>query len=1123
MVATAIDGDLDKADKAFDLGGRIAFGDDVPVVELKDTVEAQQGFTVEYKGGEAAYNNSFGYYVKDSNGNPSSGVLVWSNVKDFTAGTAVILPEGVTADQIGFFIIPNGNDVNPGLTENTPVTFALVEGSWTVFANGEALSGVDAPAFFSDQALNLDSQSHLQQAPAGTEAGETAEGNFNWEDLVITATSSDKDYDDVNMNLNWNVPILVKDVVADAGTSVDTDTGALTGRFVFNFGADGELASGGKLFGLEVVSSISGLRDTATGQFVTVVATGSAGNSVQGYVVVNSVNVPVFSISVDAAGVVTVEQYRAVIHPTNDPSEIISIGDGIVNLTAQATDGDKDVDVNRYDIGRQINFQDVGPVAAEDAINLTAVQGVSTGSTNSPTFNVLTNDAHEAKADGALAGVEWVRAGGDRTYNVTDFTPSYEAEGVVGNLTVNDAGDAVYSLDNLRALALGEGEKLEDVFSYQMSDADKDTDVAKVTVEVTGVNDAPEFVTTIEGEQDPIQEIWIDKNSDGIKDEGETSLYSAPTDDVVQLGVHEDALATGNQESTSQTTTDDDSFEVVDPDIGDEPIARFDTNVPLPTLFSNGLAVVWAPNSDATEMIGTVGSDEIIRVSIAGSYANGYTTNVLLSGSVDHLPPASGSTDGDSNSLEFAVIANDRPLNPATGLSDTMTLRVSIEDDAPTMVLSDDGVTPSSQNIVIANYAGLSAVANTGVLSMGADSIDANQSFISQAQFDNLPPTVVPTLVTGVASNGTVFNVTSGGSNLVFVNVGSSLVAFVEDAVTPNVPPANMDGAVLSVVLSSDATQYTLTMLDTVDPYTIVQTGPVQTLDTSFGTTPSTKGEVATQTVVTQVVITTSAMDFTIPLTLTATDGDGDVVSSDFHVTIDANNDRIMDALSTGEARVVISEQVKTTTTVSLVDPNDANSLPQNEPLAQGPIVSEVVDEPIVYDSNGVSLDGTPIDSIDDVSTQAVLDALPGNYTDDDVIRGSETDDHSLSGGKGDDVLIGGKGSDTFSGGEGDDVIQINLADSSADGTDVDVVTDLAGGDRIVVSDLLGDDNGDLTALLPTATPDGSSVALDSNGSAPGGVTQEVVVLNITPDVLTVDSILTTSPATIEIKPPQGD
>ena len=97
------------------------------------------------------------------------------------------------------------------------------------------------------------------------------------------------------------------------------------------------------------------------------------------------------------------------------------------------------------------------------------------------------------------------------------------------------------------------------------------------------------------------------------------------------------------------------------------------------------------------------------------------------------------------------------------------------------------------------------------------------------------------------------------------------------------------------------------------------------------------------------------------------------------------------------------------------------------------------------------------------------------------------------------------------------------FADSSADGTDVDVVTDLAGGDRIVVSDLLGDDNGDLTALLPTATPDGSSVALDSNGSAPGGVTQEVVVLNITPDVLTVDSILTTSPATIEIKPPQGD
>jgi Ca2+-binding RTX toxin-like protein len=149
----------------------------------------------------------------------------------------------------------------------------------------------------------------------------------------------------------------------------------------------------------------------------------------------------------------------------------------------------------------------------------------------------------------------------------------------------------------------------------------------------------------------------------------------------------------------------------------------------------------------------------------------------------------------------------------------------------------------------------------------------------------------------------------------------------------------------------------------------------------------------------------------------------------------------------------------------------------------------------------GSVLDGiTPVDSIDDVSTQAVLDALPGNYTDDDVIRGSETDDHLLSGGKGNDVLIGGKGSDTFAGGEGnDDVIQINLADSSADRIDVDVVTDLSGGDRIVAADLLVDDGGDLTALLPVATSDGSSVELDSNGVAPGGVVQEVVIANVSP------------------------
>ncbi|MBP9735078.1 MAG: VCBS domain-containing protein, partial [Rhodoferax sp.] len=1242
VVATATDGDLDQAENNFDLGGKLLFGDDVPEVGVRDTAEAGHGFTVANTGvDEAVYQSSFGYYVKSADGTPTTGVVVWNNVKDFaTASLSVTLPEGVMADQIGYFIIPNGGGLNAGLENATPVTFALEGGVWTASVNGSALAGQGAAAFFSDQALNADGQSHLQQAPAGTLAGETSDGNFNWEDLVISVNSqgdeqSDKDYDDINLNLNWNVPLLVKDAVADTGTSQDTDDKALTGRFVFDFGADGELATGGKAFGLEVANAASSLKDTATGQTVIVEATGAAGNSVQGYIMVGSDKVPVFAVSVDAAGVVTVEQYRAVVHPTNDPSEIISIGNNIVNLTATATDGDSDVATNKFDIGRQINFQDVGPVAAEDAINLTAVQGQVSGTTPSAVLNVLTNDAYEAKTDGAAASVVWDRAGGDQSYSATDFTPSFDAQGVMGDLSVSATGDAVYQLDNLKALALGEGDTQQDVFSYQMKDSDGDTDVAKVNVEITGVNDAPEFVT---GSDATPQEIWLDKNGDGAKDEGETSQYAAPTDDVVAMAVQEDALEEiGNRETAEQSVTDSDSFALVDPDIGDAPVARFDVDADMPVLTSGGNAVVWAPNDDGTEMVGSVGVDEVIRVSIGGNYADGYTTNVVLSGPVDHAAPAPGtSTDGEIASLDFKIIANDRPANPTTGLTDTMTLKVTVEDDAPTVALADDAQTLQTQNVVIANVAGISAVASTGIVSMGADGLDTEISGISQDQFTDeqlaaAPNPVDPRYVTGVASDGTIFNVTSVGERLVFVNQGMGLVAYRESDLTSDGVPVIGAAAVLSVTLSPDATQYTLNMLDKVDPYMVetssVTSDPVITADTvtskemaavvelepvdaaasksfdlvsvdttvSIGavivsaqadasdddgflptvetvvvvdnagtvelgvndanvnnagsadgegerlvldfepaagvnitsvnvltsqqytpetsdqaplvlvgteldadgnlvpsgvsppnapdsatvsaesidqvyiqTTPTEASqtpiavtkvdvvyteEIPVETTVTTVTTTTNAMDFTIPLTLTAVDGDGDTVSTDFHVTIDANEDRIMDALSTGEARVVIAETVTTTTTVALVNPDDAALLPEGSPLVDGSYTEVVTDEPEVL----TGLGDEAIDALDDVETNVVLAALPGTYTDDDVIQGSETDDHSLSGGSGNDVIDGGGGSDVLLGGTGDDELIGGDGDDTLIGEQgSDTLTGGEGDDELIGGD--GDD-----------------------------------------------------------------
>src|SRR5690606_14526457 len=69
----------------------------------------------------AGYNNSYGYYVKDANGNPTDGVIIWDNAKNDVGDTFTI--EGVDPDSIGFFVIPDGDSRNVLLGDNTPVHF----------------------------------------------------------------------------------------------------------------------------------------------------------------------------------------------------------------------------------------------------------------------------------------------------------------------------------------------------------------------------------------------------------------------------------------------------------------------------------------------------------------------------------------------------------------------------------------------------------------------------------------------------------------------------------------------------------------------------------------------------------------------------------------------------------------------------------------------------------------------------------------------------------------------------------------------------------------------------------------------------------------------------------------
>ncbi|MEQ8498820.1 MAG: hypothetical protein RIB84_05455, partial [Sneathiellaceae bacterium] len=166
----------------------------IPAVDgLYDLSGAAGGLAIEidFHGGSAGYNNSYGYYLADADGNPLGGEVIWANVKTHDGTTLSLSAEQIgDATQLGFFIIPNGADRNPGLADSTAVSFQQVDGKWTLFADGEALAGQGVPALFSDSGLNPDGGDY--------EVDNAAEGNSNWEDIY---QYGDHDFDDVNVTV----------------------------------------------------------------------------------------------------------------------------------------------------------------------------------------------------------------------------------------------------------------------------------------------------------------------------------------------------------------------------------------------------------------------------------------------------------------------------------------------------------------------------------------------------------------------------------------------------------------------------------------------------------------------------------------------------------------------------------------------------------------------------------------------------------------------------------------------------------------------------------------------------------------------------------------------------------
>src|SRR5690606_34076264 len=353
LIATDYDGDA--VSGGFNAGSFVIdIEDDVPVL-----VDDNHCLTLTYKGGDAGYSNSYGYYIKGPDGLPVSGQIIWGDVSALSDGVSVTL-HGLNPSEVGFFVIPNG--AANVIASGSEVTFQLVDGQWQAFIGDMPLVGeAGANVVFDDSTLNPDGKSHVEN--------NGAPGNQNWED---TNVGGDNDYNDVNIQATWITktpppPLAVGGTVhedrlespspgtseADQRLVISTATGSASLATLVAFGVDGPvsfalgasesaaavlddqgLASGGQSLVYVVRESLDG-----DGNLLRATLAATAADDVGGY--------PVFTLVVNVDGSFTFTLQGPVDHPQADSndSELWSsdgqIGIDFTHLLA-ITDGDGD-------------------------------------------------------------------------------------------------------------------------------------------------------------------------------------------------------------------------------------------------------------------------------------------------------------------------------------------------------------------------------------------------------------------------------------------------------------------------------------------------------------------------------------------------------------------------------------------------------------------------------------------------------------------------------------------------------------------------------------------------------------------------------------------------------------
>ncbi|MFK7768551.1 MAG: Ig-like domain-containing protein [Mariniblastus sp.] len=282
--------------------------------------------------------------------------------------------------------------------------------------------------------------------------------------------------------------------------------------------------------------------------------------------------------------------------------------------------------------------------------------------------------------------------------------------GTYGQITINDDGSYVYTLDNANAdvSALDNGETLSDVFTYTVTDSEGGTSTATLTIAVNGTNDAPIVGGTIPAQSNDDADTIaapIDVTSAFSDVDGDVLTYTAtglPSGLTLDLNTGEITGTINNSASqggpasdgtyTVEVTAMDDNGETVSTTFtwtvaNPGPVAMDDTDDATQSTTAGGNVITDAAGQD-TDVDGDLltvlevnGMQTFVGAAVNGSDGGLFTIN--SDGSYGFSP------NGEFDFLavgETATTAVTYTITDSEGGTSTATLEITVtgENDAPT-------------------------------------------------------------------------------------------------------------------------------------------------------------------------------------------------------------------------------------------------------------------------------------------------------------------------------------------------------------------------------------------------------------------------------------------------------